>query len=186
MEFPTHLHEDGALFSPDRSRRYALWRVWDLSLPAIMVIGLNPSTANETTDDPTIKSIRRIAAHNGFGKLIMTNLFSWVSSDPKVLDDVYRTRMQFATKMFSDQSKLGVFESTLGDVNRAYLNHFRKQASHVWYAWGNFKQARPEIVKEILQSFPGGLCCHQNGNGSPKHPLYCKSNTILQIFNQDK
>ena len=43
-----------AKFSGCRTYRYALWRVWDQSNPYVMFIGLNPSTADETEDDPTV------------------------------------------------------------------------------------------------------------------------------------
>ena len=43
-----------ALFSKDRVYRYALWRIWDLKKPKVLFIGLNPSTADEIKNDPTI------------------------------------------------------------------------------------------------------------------------------------
>lgn len=57
----------GADFSNDRKYRYALWRIWDRTKPLVMFIGLNPSTANETENDPTIKSVGRISKNNGYG-----------------------------------------------------------------------------------------------------------------------
>ena len=45
----------GAFFSSNRKYRYALWRVWDHTKPYVMFIGLNPSIANETDNDPTIR-----------------------------------------------------------------------------------------------------------------------------------
>ncbi len=47
----------GALFSDDRVYRYALWRTWSPSQPSVMFIGLNPSTADESQDDPTIPAV---------------------------------------------------------------------------------------------------------------------------------
>ena len=52
--------DNGADFSPDRKHRYSLWRIWDRSKPLVMFIGLNPSTANESDNDPTIRSVCRI------------------------------------------------------------------------------------------------------------------------------
>ena len=46
--------KSSALFSECRTYRYALWRVWDESLDSILFIGLNPSTADESHNDPTI------------------------------------------------------------------------------------------------------------------------------------
>ena len=41
----------GAHFSRCRQFRYALWREWDQTLPVVMMIGLNPSTADATRAD---------------------------------------------------------------------------------------------------------------------------------------
>ena len=53
-----------AIFSPCKKYRYVLWRVWDKSLGYVNFVCLNPSTADEIHNDPTI--IRCINyAHNG-------------------------------------------------------------------------------------------------------------------------
>ena len=44
-----------AFLSEDRMYRYGLSRVWDKSRPYVLYIGLNPSTADENKDDPTIR-----------------------------------------------------------------------------------------------------------------------------------
>jgi len=66
--------ESGAEFSECRKYRYALWRIWDKSKPLVMFIGLNPSTANENVDDPTIRSVCRMTKNNGYGGVYMMNL----------------------------------------------------------------------------------------------------------------
>ena len=58
---------NGAVFSPDRIYRYVLYRVWDEAKPRVMFIGLNPSTADESVDDPTIRRCKRFAADWGYG-----------------------------------------------------------------------------------------------------------------------
>ena len=65
--------ESGAEFSEDRKYRFCLFRIWDRNLPLVMFIGLNPSTANETDSDPTIRSCGRIAKANGYGGFYMMN-----------------------------------------------------------------------------------------------------------------
>ena len=50
-----------AKFSKDRIYRYALWRIWDDTLPKLLFIGLNPSTADETNDDPTMRRCIRFS-----------------------------------------------------------------------------------------------------------------------------
>src|SRR6187431_2804390 len=83
--------KSGAEFSEDRKYRYALWRIWDEGKPFVMFVGLNPSTANEHDNDPTIKSVIRIAQNNGFGGVYMVNCFPYISTDPKALNEFGNT-----------------------------------------------------------------------------------------------
>lgn len=73
-----------AIFSQDRVYRYVLWRKWGHEGYA-MFIGLNPSTADETIDDPTIRRCVAFAKAWGYGALCMTNLFAFRATDPKVM-----------------------------------------------------------------------------------------------------
>ena len=45
----------GAWFSTDKRYRWALWRTWNVNKGRVVFIGLNPSTATETEDDPTVR-----------------------------------------------------------------------------------------------------------------------------------
>ena len=74
--------ETGARFSVDRRYRYALWRVWDRSRGACNFLLLNPSIADEVTNDPTSVRCERRARRWGFGGLIVTNLFAPCATDP--------------------------------------------------------------------------------------------------------
>ena len=60
-------NNNDAIFSEERNYRYVLWRIWDKTKPKAMIIGLNPSTANENADDPTIRRLKSIMRYNGFG-----------------------------------------------------------------------------------------------------------------------
>src|SRR5271169_21821 len=70
------------VFSPDRVYSYTLWRVWGPDLPFVQFIGLNPSTADETKDDPTIRRCIAFAKSWGYGALCMTNIFAYRATDP--------------------------------------------------------------------------------------------------------
>lgn len=75
----------GAAFSGNREYRYRLWRTWDsATLPALFIL-LNPSTADETKNDPTVERCERRARTMGFGGLVVANLFALRSTDPKAL-----------------------------------------------------------------------------------------------------
>lgn len=152
----------GALFSVDRKYRYALWRVWDSYKPLVMFIGLNPSTANELTNDATI---RRLAGKKGFAKkfgyggMVMTNLFGYISTKPEVLMQV---------------------EDPLGQ-NDLHLHTVRNLCEKVVFCWGNFSIAEARS-KDVIAMFHDSWCLGKNANGTPKHPLYLKGGTKLVKF----
>ena len=82
------LTEGSAQFSPCRRWRYTLQRTWDANLPSINFLLLNPSTADENRNDPTVERCQRRAERMGYGALFVTNIFAWRSTDPVVLNQV--------------------------------------------------------------------------------------------------
>lgn len=81
----------GAIFSEDREYRYALWRVWQPNKILLMAIGLNPSIASELTDDPTITRLQARAYKEGYGGLLMSNLYAFISTNPDNLLNQHNT-----------------------------------------------------------------------------------------------
>jgi hypothetical protein len=148
-----------AIFSKCNNFRYALSRIWDDSKPLVMCIGLNPSTANADSDDPTIKSLIRILQGLGFGGLQMLNLFALISPDPNAL------------RMCPDPVK----------DNDRYIQNISSEFEVIVFCWGNFKQAEYR-AKKFKQMFPSAMCFGKNSRGTPKHPLYLKSNSTLIPF----
>ena len=71
-----------AEFSACRKYRYALWRTWDESKPYPMIIGLNPSTADENENDPTITRCINFAKSWGYGGVCVINLFVYCATVP--------------------------------------------------------------------------------------------------------
>lgn len=125
----------------------------------LMVIGLNPSTADETQDDPTIRRCIGFAKRWGFGALCMTNLFAFRATDPR------------------DMMKM----ENLADIdNQHHLLSCASGAGIVLAAWGKHgKFAQRDIT--VMQWINGiGVelhCLVKNADGSPKHPLYVPANT---------
>lgn len=154
--------ESGAIFSEDRKYRYVLWRIWDDSKPKVMIIGLNPSTANESKNDNTITKVIKVANGNGYGGVYMCNLFGVISADPSIL------------KTHPDPD---------GD-NYTYLDDVFKECRRVVFAWGNFKEATDKAFRVMARFNTRPLCFKQNKNGSPKHPLYCPDSTIFTEFHE--
>jgi hypothetical protein len=152
--------EQGAEFSACRQYRFALWRIWDKTKPLVMFIGLNPSTANETEPDNTIKSVIRLSKANGYGGFYMMNCFPFVSTDPEAIN--YHG-----------------FEAH----NNDWLQKISDRCKDVVFAWGNFKIVSDvNRDEELFKMFPDALCLGKNASGSPKHPLYIKSTTQLRPF----
>ena len=65
--------------------RYVLGRV---GRHPLVCIGINPSTAQPGALDPTLKSVERLAAANGFDSWIMFNVYPQRATDPNDMDKV--------------------------------------------------------------------------------------------------
>jgi hypothetical protein len=74
----------GANFSDCGLYRYSLHRIWDDSKPLVMFIGLNPSTPNADTDNPTIKRVKQIAINLGYG-----GIYIWVKLSIYAMNKVF-------------------------------------------------------------------------------------------------
>ena len=83
--------QNDCIFSADRRYRFVLKHTWEPLFPPKLCtwIGLNPSIADETQLDPTLRRIRAFSAAWGYNGFIMTNLFGLVSTDP---DQLYGER----------------------------------------------------------------------------------------------
>lgn len=123
-----------------------------------MFIGLNPSTADQYRDDPTIRRVSGFAAKWGYGGFYMMNLFAWVTPYPEEL------------KKSSDP---------IGD-NDEWLLLAASKCDKIVFAWGSFPEAA-DRSKAIVDRFTG-FALAINKDGSPRHPLYVKSDTELVSF----
>ena len=153
--------DSGAEFSPCRIYRYTLWRFWNRTLPFAMFIGLIPSTADETGNDPIVRRCIRFARDWGYGGLLMTNAFGIRATDPKVM--------------------LAHNEPN-GEGNDDWLRRVSEQAGVVVAAWGNHgaHRGRSREIRAML-----GVDIHQLGvtkSGEPKHPLYLRSDTKPELL----
>lgn len=146
------------MFSRDRQYRYVLRRVWAPDKPAILFIGLNPSTADHRIDDPTIRRCIRFARDWGFGQLLVGNLFAYRTPWPRV--------MHLATK-------------PVGPRNDSWLVRLSEEAAVTVAAWGNGGryQDRDTHVLPLLRSL---RCLGTTKQGLPLHPLYLRATTKLR------
>ncbi len=147
--------ERSATFDATGQYRYSLGRCWNGAAPAIAFLMLNPSTADQQQDDPTIRRCIGLAQAWGYGSLEIVNLFA------------YRTTVPTGLKTVSDP---------VGADNDRYLLQAAKMAEQVILAWGNWGRLlnRDRAVLDLLQqqSISNLYCLALNKSGQPRHPLY--------------
>lgn len=154
--------ETGADFSSCRVWRYTLWRRWEEPEydSRVMFIGLNPSTADEVENDPTVRRCINFAKDWGYGGMFMMNAYGFRATDPKVM------------KAAADP---------VGPGNNEALASIANEADLIVAAWGNHCTA--ERASEICELINAPIMClGQTASGMPKHPLYLRKDTPLQKF----
>lgn len=156
--------ERDAVISDCGTYRYLLRRVWDYLLPRALVIMLNPSTADAKIDDATIRSLVRLLSGLGYGSFEVVNIFAYRATDP---------------------CELARIADPVGPANERVLCSAIGRCDIVICAWG----ANPAvgykavpILNEIRSRRPAAYCFGKTKDGSPKHPLYIKSGTLLEVF----
>jgi hypothetical protein len=159
------LTESSAVLSPCGLYRYSLTRTWNRRLkPAVWCL-LNPSTADDTRNDPTVRRLIGFSAGWGYGGLILVNLFALRSTDP---------------------SALYSHPDPIGPDNGATLRNAAAINNEVIAAWGIHGNCRSRglLVARALRAVPGCrvLCLGKTLDGSPKHPLRLRRDTPLEEY----
>lgn len=141
----------GAAFDTERGYRYRLWRHWEVEKPTVAFVMLNPSTADEADDDPTLRRCIGFAKDWGYGGLEVANLFALRATDPNELAD---------------------HPNPIGGANDQYLKKVCRRADLVVAAWGarGGLQDRASEVAELLDADLHALDTTKAGH--PVHPLY--------------
>ena len=155
-----------ANFSECRGYRYSLWRDWSGKPevefePYVAFIGLNPSTADETVDDPTIRRCIGFARSWGFGRLVMLNLFAIRATDP---------RNMLAAR------------EPIGPRNDEVIRNLTPRAALLIAAWGT-KGAHLSRDRDVARITMRALAClGVTKGGHPRHPLYVRGDTKPEPF----
>lgn len=148
------LMDTGAEFSTCQQYRYRLWRIWDKSLLPAMFLMLNPSTADEAANDPTVERCQRYAAAWGYGGLLVCNIFALRSTDP---------------------GRLYTHHWPVGPDNDEAIQSEARRAGIVVCAWGNhgMHAGRGQAVADMLLAIKPSLhALKVTVTGQPGHPLY--------------
>ncbi len=152
--------EKGAALSPCRRYRYALWRIWDEQKPLVLFIGLNPSTADEQYDDPTLTRCINFAKAWGYGGVYTANLFAYRATKPK---DLFKRKR------------------IIGKDNNDWLNTLAAKVDLVIAAWGNDGRYQNR-ANQVKQQLPLLHYLKMNKSGEPAHPLYLKADLAPELL----
>lgn len=151
-----------AYISADRMYRYWLLRNWDTTLPLLAIIGVNPSKADERSNDPTIRKDIGFAERLGYGALLKLNIGAYRATDPrewrKALDPI-------------------------GPNNKAsdLAAHIRDfEPSKVIAAWGRNGNYFPTYCQAIIGAIPDLYCFGLNKDGTPRHTLMIPYSTPVE------
>lgn len=152
----TLLMKSTAVFSDDMKYRYLLKRVWDESLGLLCGCFMNPSTADQFKNDPTLASWQSRAEKLGYGGFSVVNAFAYRSTDP---------------------AGLLTIANPTGPDNDEFILAAAKEAKTFVVGWGQPPkkvQHRCTYVQALLKTAGIELLCLgvNKTDGSPRHPLY--------------
>jgi hypothetical protein len=156
--------ENDAVISDCGKYRYLLRRTWDHAKPRALLVMLNPSTADARNDDATIRSCVRLLSGLGYGSMEVVNVFGYRATKP---DELMRVR------------------DPIGPRNEHSIEAAVSRCDVVICAWGAFPPAVERsgyVLNAIRAKRPAAYCFGKTKGGMPKHPLYIKSGTPLEVF----
>lgn len=142
------------IFSPCRQYRYRLSQIWDESKPILCFLMLNPSTADEVKNDPTVERCERRARTTGYGGVEIINIFAYRATDP-------------------NEMKAQI--DPVGEDNDKHILEAALKAGQVICAWGKHGQHMnrgQQVLDLLLTAGVQPYCLKINGDGYPAHPLY--------------
>lgn len=156
-----------AVFSTDMVYRYELHRNWDVGFGddrgKLNFIMLNPSTADERVNDPTVERCERRAKRMGFSGLVVTNLFALRSTDPKGL---YKHPEPIGGSLTDDYIGINAYESSMIILG--------------WGAHGQYESRAKDVLALLAETPDITRKLHvldRTKAGFPKHPLYISNDT---------
>jgi hypothetical protein len=154
--------EKRAEISECEQYRYELTRVWEPAATKATFVMLNPSTADASVDDPTIRRCIGFARTWGFGGIRVVNLYAYRATDPKTLRKV---------------------DDPIGPDNDRWLENAAEYAAY-WdcpliAAWGAIPDPARVWRVTHLPHFDRLKALGVTKDGHPRHPLYVKADAPL-------
>ena len=154
-----------AEFSPCGRYRTFLERRWDglaFGSPGFVAwIMMNPSTADEQVDDPTVRRCRDFSRRWGFGAMVVLNSFALRATKPAMLLQA---------------------EDPVGPGNDAAIRDGAKRAARVIAAWGlppkPLRWRGAQIAAMLAEEGVRAEALKVTASGEPGHPLYIAGDTL--------
>lgn len=137
--------------------RYSLSRIW-ADGDIVTWIMLNPSTADASVDDPTIRRCISFSKSWGYGGLRVVNLYAYRATNP----DALKTAVD-----------------PIGPEHSVHFMRALHMSSLIVAAWGACKHAKIDHVLPWISQLDI-QCLGVTADGYPRHPLYVKSTTPLR------
>lgn len=170
MIIRSHIKGDApstAVYSDCELYRYSLTRVWNETAGRVVFIMLNPSTATEIQNDPTIHRCEQRARTLGFGGFRAVNIFALRATDPRDM-------------RASDDPE--------GPQNMAALDEAADWADMVISAWGLHGAHRNRGATVAARLHAAGHVLYHLGltkAGHPRHPLYLPYSASPEMWQHD-
>ena len=143
-----------AVYSPCERYRYRLTRVWAPDEKRALFIMLNPSTATEVQNDPTVERCERRARALGFGGFRVTNIFAWRDTDPR--------HMRAAKEPIGLENDATIMESC----------NWADQIIGAWGTHGAHLERGPQFEAMLRAAGRDVYHLGLTKAAHPKHPLY--------------
>lgn len=192
-----------AVFSGCGRYRYRLTRELGGKL-TLTVVMLNPSTADGSKDDPTIRRCKGFAKDWGYGRLVIVNLYAfratdprhmWAQADrtavgPRALEHIIGEDNDSAIARAVGEARYGIGVTPLHAWSGVVVVADLRERGIVLCAWGRggtvdkqLLKLHAERVAHVAKLIGGDLyCLGINGDGSPKHPLYLPEDTEAMLW----
>jgi hypothetical protein len=147
-------------------QRMRRWLGDDFPEDYILFVGMNPSTADATVDDPTCAREWTFARREGFSAMVKCNVGDYRATDPKAL--------------------VAPGISAVSAANLPVIREAANGAGRVVLCHGKLNKALAPAGRELVETLRAdGIdlwCFGTNADGSPKHPLYLRADTPLVRF----
>lgn len=158
----------GAVISDCDLYRYRLFRRWrQEDRGGVLFIMLNPSTADDSVDDPTIRRCTGFTKAWGYGGFEVVNLFAFRATEPDELLNA---------------------DDPIGPENDEHIRDALAYSDFVVCAWGAHKMAESRaaaVLRIIREQDRVPHCLGVTKSGAPKHPLYIAGDTTPALYSSD-